>query len=114
MCVAIDKKGSYCDVCWQTLIGDQTDYRFNLPVCLSCGAEYDKLANDLAEQESQCAHCQPVTVTYGGLKNAQNEAFQEGIAFALKKIAAYQGAELDGRKYELYDEPACTCGGRPQ
>lgn len=37
---------------------------------------------------------EPVTITFGTLKQAQNEAFQEGIAFAINKLRNYQESEI--------------------
>ena len=115
MCgVIIDGNVShFCEICAAVLNNDQQDYRFTTPVCLSCGDDYDKLNRDLAEQEETgCEQCRSVVVTFGGLKNAQNEAFQEGIKFALKMTADYRIAELSDKKFELYDEPVCVCGNK--
>jgi hypothetical protein len=35
-----------------------------------------------------------VVTTFGTIKQAQNEAFQEGIAFAINKLRNYQEAEI--------------------
>jgi hypothetical protein len=35
-----------------------------------------------------------VITTFGSLKQAQNEAFQEGIAFAINKLRNYQDSEI--------------------
>jgi hypothetical protein len=35
-----------------------------------------------------------VLTTFGSLKQAQNEAFQEGIAFAINKLRNYQEQEI--------------------
>jgi hypothetical protein len=35
-----------------------------------------------------------VVTTFGTIKQAQNEAFKEGIAFAINKLRNYQEAEI--------------------
>lgn len=39
-----------------------------------------------------------ITITFGGLKSAQNEAFQDGINFAASQIAYYLKDELTIQK----------------
>jgi len=52
-----------------------------------------------------------VVTTFGTLKQAQNEAFQEGIAFAIHKLRDYQEAEIadilevDLKDATLYEMP---------
>lgn len=65
-----------------------------------------------------------VTITFGGLKSAQNEAFKDGINFAASQIAYYLKDEITIQKVisflhlisdtELYsvgneDEGECNC-----
>lgn len=65
-----------------------------------------------------------ITITFGGLKSAQNEAFKDGINFAASQIAYYLKDEITVQKVisflhlisdtELYslgneDEDECTC-----
>lgn len=77
-----------------------------------------------AEQESCAAH-EEVTVTFGGLKSAQNEAFQEGIGYGLRmaKRLNEQNAIFDLQSFNLlmdfiagiyreealYETPTCNC-----
>jgi hypothetical protein len=55
---------------------------------------------------------EPVTITFGTLKQAQNEAFQEGIAFAINKLRNYQESEIadilevDLKGATLFEVPA--------
>ena len=55
---------------------------------------------------------EPVTITFGTLKQAQNEAFQDGIAFAINKLRNYQEAEIadilevDLKGATLFEVPA--------
>jgi hypothetical protein len=55
---------------------------------------------------------EPVTITFGTLKQAQNEAFQEGIAYAINKLRNYQEAEIadilevDLKGATLFEVPA--------
>ena len=37
---------------------------------------------------------EPITITFGGLKSAQNEAFQDGINFAASQIAYFLKDEI--------------------
>lgn len=56
-----------------------------------------------------------ITVTYGGLKSAQNEAYQEGVTRAIQllvglaetKAAMILESALKGE--QLYWQPICTC-----
>ena len=63
-----------------------------------------------------------ITITFGGLKNAQNEAFQDGISFAANRIERFFENEPNVQKIlefltllgnvELYDsgdEEECSC-----
>ena len=65
-----------------------------------------------------------ITITFGGLKSAQNEAFQDGINFAASQIAYYLKDEITVSKVvsflhrisntELYtvddqDDESCNC-----
>jgi hypothetical protein len=67
---------------------------------------------------------EPLTITFGGLKQAQNEAFQDGINFAASQIAYYLKDEITISKIisflhvisntELYstddeDDEDCNC-----
>lgn len=37
---------------------------------------------------------EPVTITFGTLKQSQNEAFQQGIAYAIQKLRDQQESEI--------------------
>jgi hypothetical protein len=63
-----------------------------------------------------------ITLTFGGLKQAQNEAFQDGISFAANRIGRFFENEPNVQKIleflallgnvELYnegDEEECSC-----
>jgi hypothetical protein len=63
-----------------------------------------------------------ITITFGGLKQAQNEAFQDGISFASNRLARFFENEPNIQKIleflsllsnvELYnegDEEECSC-----
>lgn len=63
-----------------------------------------------------------ITITFGGLKSAQNEAFQDGINFAASQIAYYLKDEVTVAKvvsflsmisntelYSIDDEEDCNC-----
>lgn len=61
-----------------------------------------------------------ITISFKSLKQAQNEAFQDGIAFAKSQIQFYLAAEADRekilnfleliKKTELYSVPeSCEC-----
>lgn len=63
-----------------------------------------------------------ITITFGGLKRAQNEAFQDGISFAANRIERFFENEPNLQKIlefltllgnvELYtegDEEECSC-----
>jgi hypothetical protein len=62
-----------------------------------------------------------ITITFGGLKSAQNDAFQDGIKFAASQISYYLKDEITISKIlsflhvisdtELYsiDDDACDC-----
>lgn len=62
-----------------------------------------------------------ITITFGGLKNAQNEAFQDGIMFAASQIEYFLPDDVDKKKAvallhalsntELYtvDDEECSC-----
>jgi hypothetical protein len=67
---------------------------------------------------------EPITITFGGLKSAQNEAFKDGINFAASQIAYYLKDQITISKVvsflnvisntELYstedeEDEACSC-----
>lgn len=68
---------------------------------------------------------EPITITFGGLKSAQNEAFQDGINFAASQISYFLKDEITIAKVvsflhvisntELYstgdeeDDDECNC-----
>lgn len=58
-------------------------------------------------------YADPITVTFGTLKNSQNEAFQEGIELTLREVRRlYKTDEAFNklvhrlRQIKLYDVPA--------
>lgn len=62
-----------------------------------------------------------ITITFGGLKSAQNEAFQDGIMFAASQVEYFLSDDTTKKKVvdllhalsntELYlvDDEDCTC-----
>lgn len=63
-----------------------------------------------------------ITLTFGGLKNAQNEAFKDGILFAASQVEYFLADKVEKKKvvallhalsntdlYLVGDEEECSC-----
>lgn len=84
----------------------------------------------LPDRDIDCAACRPVTMSYGSLKQAQNEAFQEGITFIVERMievnrdaqsfepVLFEGiARAHGMIFanvQLFEQPDCECRDVPE
>lgn len=84
----------------------------------------------LPNSPQDCESCQTVETTFGSLKQAQNEAFQDGMSYFMRKLiqinneaqtfepmlfeAVVRAQAIIFANVQPYDEPECDCSSEPE